>query len=327
MRSLRGPAVRVIRTQVDEIETVTFRTASTLLDSHASGEVESFIRLSREFLVDFNPDYLFTLRADPLDDILMINGLDLGKKVILRIPSLNENFTNRGRNRVVCTTPSDFATRFCRERHGLDCTTLSSVIDWDRIRPAQHAPRFVTFANPALEKGLLVFAAIAKGLALRRPDIPLLVVESRGDAAEMMDQGVDIRSLTNVEIMPYTADPSRIWGVTRLCLMPSICLETFGRVAAEALINGVPVMGSDRGAIPEVVGDAGIILPLPPDVIKIRGYLPTSEEVKPWIDAIIRLWDDSNLYRMPGDAARLRSQRWHPNVLIDAYRDFLEGCQ
>lgn len=37
--------------------------------------------------------------------------------------------------------------------------------------------------------------------------------------------------------------------------------EQFGMVAVEAMACGVPVVGSDSGAIPEVLGDAGIVFP------------------------------------------------------------------
>ena len=43
--------------------------------------------------------------------------------------------------------------------------------------------------------------------------------------------------------------------------MPSRTLpnwkEQFGRVIIEAMACGVPVVGSDSGAIPDVIGDAG----------------------------------------------------------------------
>lgn len=42
-------------------------------------------------------------------------------------------------------------------------------------------------------------------------------------------------------------------------LLPSLH-EGFGRTALEAMSAGVPVIASNRGAIPEVVGDAGVLL-------------------------------------------------------------------
>lgn len=46
--------------------------------------------------------------------------------------------------------------------------------------------------------------------------------------------------------------PSRPWGFD---------LEQFGRVLAEAMACGVAVVGSDAGAIPEVIGPAGLVFP------------------------------------------------------------------
>ncbi len=37
--------------------------------------------------------------------------------------------------------------------------------------------------------------------------------------------------------------------------------EQFGRVLTEAMATGVPVIGSDSGAIPGVIGDAGLVVP------------------------------------------------------------------
>jgi glycosyltransferase involved in cell wall biosynthesis len=49
-------------------------------------------------------------------------------------------------------------------------------------------------------------------------------------------------------------------------VLPSVTLlpqhkEQFGRVLVEAMAAGVPVVGSTSGAIPEVIGDAGLVVP------------------------------------------------------------------
>jgi glycosyltransferase involved in cell wall biosynthesis len=71
-----------------------------------------------------------------------------------------------------------------------------------------------------------------------------------------------------VHIVPpveYTMLPSFLKAMDVLVL-PSVTIlpmhrEQFGRVLAEGMAAGVPVIGSSSGAIPEVVGDAGLIVP------------------------------------------------------------------
>jgi hypothetical protein len=92
-------------------------------------------------------------------------------------------------------------------------------------------PHFLTFVNPCPDKGLYPFARIADELGRRRPDIPILVVESRGTEADLIACGVDLRRHGTVHLMSLTPDPRDFWGVTRICLMPSVFRETQGLVA------------------------------------------------------------------------------------------------
>jgi glycosyltransferase involved in cell wall biosynthesis len=55
-------------------------------------------------------------------------------------------------------------------------------------------------------------------------------------------------------------------------LTVSSWMEQFGRVVVEAMACAVPVVGSNSGAIPDVVGDAGIVVP-EGDVIGLREEL------------------------------------------------------
>ena len=156
--------------------------------------------------------------------------------------------------------------------------------------------------------------------------------------------------------MPFTPDPRAfyptVYSKTKLLLMPSLWDESFGLVAAEAMPNGIPVLASNRRALTETVGGSPHPNPLPegegtkgilPEGERTEGPLPaaggflfdipacyrpetrevpTAQEVEPWVQTIIRLWDDAADYDRWSRAARERAQLWHPDRLAPIYRDF-----
>ncbi len=82
--------------------------------------------------------------------------------------------------------------------------------------------------------------------------------------------------------------------------------EGFGAPVLEAMALGTPVICSDQAALPEVVGDAGMVLPLDPDA---------------WADAVQRLPDWRNEKVEQGHRrAREFSIRASGAALADAYR-------
>jgi glycosyltransferase involved in cell wall biosynthesis len=68
--------------------------------------------------------------------------------------------------------------------------------------------------------------------------------------------------LGTVEYAGYVPDAERraTYEGARLLVLPS-WHEGFGLPALEAMALGVPVVASNRGALPEVVGDAGVLVP------------------------------------------------------------------
>jgi glycosyltransferase involved in cell wall biosynthesis len=64
--------------------------------------------------------------------------------------------------------------------------------------------------------------------------------------------------------VPSTDVPELLRGLD-VVILPSLTTrnwkEQFGRVLIEAMACGVPVIGSDSGEIPNVIGDAGLIVP------------------------------------------------------------------
>jgi glycosyltransferase involved in cell wall biosynthesis len=222
------------------------------------------------------------------------------------------------------------------------------------LRPPLAGRRFLTFVNPEPAKGVFVFARIALELAHRRPEIPLLVVESRGQAKPWLERtGLDLSGLNNLHRLANTPDPRQFYSVSRAVLMPSLCAESFGRVAAEAMINGIPALVSNRGALPEVAGEMGVIrlagiqrgaknpgaddprsplsfqnqgaeeralvLDLPSRLTPKTREAPTAAEVSPWVETIIRLWDDSQFYEAQQRRCLAVAQAWRPETLANQY--------
>lgn len=69
------------------------------------------------------------------------------------------------------------------------------------------------------------------------------------------------------------ADLVREYALATVAVVPSV-YEGFGLPAGEAMACGVPVIASSGGALPEVVGDAGVLVP-PKDSDALAGALAT----------------------------------------------------
>jgi glycosyltransferase involved in cell wall biosynthesis len=169
---------------------------------------------------------------------------------------------------------------------------------------------------------VFLLARIAAELARRRPDIPLLVVEGRGKSSWLDRTGLDIAGLGNVYVMANTPDPRDFYQVSRLLLIPSLWRESFARVAAEALINGIPVLASLRGGLPETLEQAGILFDVPEKYTPETRLVPSAEEMAPWIDTIIRLWDDATFYEQERRRCLAAAEAWRPERLLPRFEEF-----
>jgi glycosyltransferase involved in cell wall biosynthesis len=208
-------------------------------------------------------------------------------------------------------TCSQYLTDLYREKIGLLSTPLEPPIDWSTVVAPEDSRAFVTFVNPSRHKGLMLFARLAQMLGARRPDIPVLVVQSgQSGGALNAIPGVDFSKFPQIMAAPPVPTPADYFALTRMLLVPSVWPEPFGRVAAEAMINGIPALVSNRGALPHVVdgdfaaGGAGRVLPIPEWMTYQSIELPTEQEVDPWYEAVCTLWDDSALYTSMATRAR-----------------------
>jgi glycosyltransferase involved in cell wall biosynthesis len=143
--------------------------------------------------------------------------------------------------------------------HGLRAsapTLVSPAVVPDPLRyagvPRTERPYTVGFLGRLVpEKGLAWLAAAA-----REAGVPRVV--AGGSGTERPD-GVEYTGQVD-----HDAVPEFLAGLDVL-VVPSLTTPTwaeqFGRVVVEAMWAGTPVVASSSGALPEVVGDAGVVVP------------------------------------------------------------------
>ena len=142
-------------------------------------------------------------------------------------------------------------------------------VDLDRYtpQPASPEPRdtiVVGFLGRLVtEKGLHTLidtAALEPRLRLR--------IAGTGPLSGRLHAEVAARGLTDRVDLLGAIDPDAVpafYSTLDVLAVPSIpragWTEQFGRVAVEAMASGVPVVSSDAGALPDVVGGAGLVVP------------------------------------------------------------------
>lgn len=204
---------------------------------------------------------------------------------------------------------SDLTAQRLLEHCGLACHVILPLIEPRHYVTRTSAERAL-FVNTVPRKGV----EIAFALAERRPDIPFDFVLNWTLALERVAE-LEARALKagNITLHRPTGDMRSLYGTTRVLLAPSQWEEAWGRVATEAHINGIPVLGSNRGGLPQAIGPGGLVL-------------PAQAPIEDWLAALSKLWDDPDRYEEFAQAARDYSKRAEiqPAVIVNKLRDVLK---
>lgn len=190
-------------------------------------------------------------------------------------------------------------------------------IDTDLFHPLPHIARepgriIVTNSADTPLKGLFYLLHALATLIPRR-DIRLVVVgtpKKNGGVVRLIRRlgiGTHVRFTGRISHQAFVREYAR----ASMAVVPSV-YEGFGLPAGEAMACGVPVISTTGGALPEVVGDAGILVPpADPDALAA---------------AIAALMDDPDRAARLGRAGYERVQRhftWRRAAerTVAAYRD------
>jgi len=164
---------------------------------------------------------------------------------------------------------------------------LANAIDskvWGPAPPPPEQPLRVGFAGQWVpEKGLQVLLSAWPEVEREVGSAELLLAGGPAlwqrtnpapGARELAERVTHMRSfhrIVVVGVMPRQGMPA-FWRQVHVAAVPSVCAESFGLVALEAMACGRPIVASAVGALPEVVGDAGILVP-PEDPVALAEAL------------------------------------------------------
>lgn len=287
-----------------------------------SADIDRFCRLMRATIAERRPDV-----------IVAYGGKEIGR-AILEVAS-EENIpvvfwlrNNQYSKRDLFDSVSGvllggpFIQDHYRRTLGIESTAIASPVRWQNVLADDGARTSLTFVNPTLEKGVLFAARIFEQVKLRRPTIPLLVVEGRGSASSLFSSSSVDLDKSQVEVMGHTPDPRTFYARTRVLLAPSLTDETFFRVGVEGMINGIPTVTTGRGGITATLGDSGFVFDVDEKYTAVSKHVPTPAEVAPWVEAIVRLWDDEAFYEAERERALRARHRFAWDTVSSQYLDY-----
>lgn len=167
------------------------------------------------------------------------------------------------------TCPSEHAKADIVSEFGLDPDRIQPIplgVDQDAFKPRPHierAPRRLisTASADTPLKGLPILLRSYHQLLATYPDLELVVIGKLRDG----DARTTIKALGLADRVVFKSGLSRAALAEEFCaatiaVTPSL-YEGFGLPAAEAMSCGTPVVVTDGGALPEVAGDAGLVVP------------------------------------------------------------------
>jgi glycosyltransferase involved in cell wall biosynthesis len=149
----------------------------------------------------------------------------------------------------------------------------------------------------------------------RQIKLTVIGLPKKNGAIEQLVRELGMRDCVNFTGRIKYEEFARYYAEATMAVIPSV-YEGFGMPAGEAMACGIPVISTTGGALPEVVGDAGILVP-PADKQALE-------------DAILSLLDNQEKCRMLGEAGLMRVKNaftWYhaAQKTVDIYRETIDA--
>ena len=214
-----------------------------------------------------------------------------------------------------------------RQRLLAEGLPVSGVI-WNGVplrppRPPLTDPPTVVFAGRLVrEKGADVLVRAFARVSAVLPHAQLLIAGTGPEQIRLTGLVAELDLSSHVTFLGFLPHPLLEQSLARAWVqaVPSLCAESFGMVAAEALMRGTAVVASASGGLPEIVDH------------ETTGYLVPPNDEMALAEALLRLLSDRNLAETMGAAggaiARARfGMDAHVEKFIDCYQGLSRGTR
>lgn len=252
--------------------------------------------------VSFRPDVLFTSSMDP--EAFACRARAHGIPTVCCVRDVRAEAESvralvAGGGRLLAC--SRYMVRWLQESAGVPAEVLYPLVPREDYQVATDPDASILMINPDPDKGFETFLGIASLL----PEERFLVVESWPLNEDLPAVRAALERLPNVRFLPRVADVRQIYRQGWLLLVPSKLEEAAGRVVLEAQWSGTPALVSERGGLPEMVGEGGLV---------IADYLNPHA----WAEAVRSLRDPQTRARF-SRAARESAERkeFSPDFIVD----------
>ncbi|MEA2764339.1 MAG: hypothetical protein QOK07_743 [Gemmatimonadaceae bacterium] len=215
---------------------------------------------------------------------------------------------------------SEYIRSYLHRHADLPSTALHFPVYGTGPFPAPIRPQegYVTLINPCLVKGLPIFLELAAAF----PDVAFAAVPTWGAAPEVLDA---LKIAGNIRLLPPSDDIGKLLQQTRILLVPSLIPETFGYVAVDAMLRGIPVMASDLGGLPEGKLGVDYLLPVRPARHNGDSYEAPAQDLGPWHDTLHALLSDRDLYGRCSHDSREAATAFVGSIDVSAFEYYFDS--
>lgn len=289
-----------------------------------------FERRLRALAEEFRPQVILTFGGDPTDAVRRKLLRESGAKVVFALHNLA--YGKEPPPEVdAFLAPTRFLAQHYHKLWNEPVHVLPPPIDPRHAIAETPEPVCIGFCNPEPAKGAVLVAQLAQRIGRQPSPWPFLIIGGRAAAESLIaigrKLGFDLAALPNLFFAPPQTRFAPLVSACRVFLVPSVVEEAAGRVAIEAMANGVVPLVSDRGGLPEIVGEAGRILSLgDPTARSWHSLEPFPEEiVDRWEHAIRPFFENKGTWEAASASARQHARQFLPDVLAPRYREWFRG--